>query len=206
MKVGITEKNENPLMNRQEIEFEVEHRNAPTPSRSEVVDGLSSELGVSKDLIVVEKMSTPHGLHKAFGIARVYESSEKLEELESEHYIKRTKESIEKTGEAEEVETEEVEEKEESEEVEEKPEETEPEEVEEKEEKQKEEKEEEPSEEEETEEAIDYQELSELNITDIKEKSEEIDLDYQRLLEAEKKNKDRKTLKKWIEENIKGES
>ncbi|MDY6770623.1 MAG: thioredoxin domain-containing protein [Candidatus Nanohaloarchaea archaeon] len=49
---------------------------------------------------------------------------------------------------------------------------------------------------------IDYQELSDNTIDEIKEAVEQEDIDLERLLEAERNNKDRKTLKRWLEERI----
>ena len=41
MKINIINKTENKLFNRTEVEFEVEHSKAPTPSRDEIKKGLS---------------------------------------------------------------------------------------------------------------------------------------------------------------------
>ncbi len=49
---------------------------------------------------------------------------------------------------------------------------------------------------------VDYDALSDENISDIKETFEEQDLDLEKLLEAEKDNKDRKTLKEWIKTQL----
>ncbi|MDY6778717.1 MAG: C2HC-type zinc finger protein [Candidatus Nanohaloarchaea archaeon] len=50
---------------------------------------------------------------------------------------------------------------------------------------------------------IDYEELSEKTISEIKDTVDEHgDIDYERLLEAEKDNKDRKTLKEWLQKRI----
>lgn len=49
---------------------------------------------------------------------------------------------------------------------------------------------------------IDYKELSNLTISKIKKVSKKIDLNYEKLLEAEKKNKNRKTLKNWLKKRI----
>lgn len=106
MEVKITEKNENPLTEREEIKFEIEHKNAPTPSRAEVVEELSSELEVPEKLIVVEKIATPHGRYIASGKGRIYESEERLEELEPKHLTRRTETSKEKETEKEEAEEE----------------------------------------------------------------------------------------------------
>ncbi|MCJ7428762.1 MAG: hypothetical protein MUP66_00045 [Candidatus Nanohaloarchaeota archaeon QJJ-5] len=49
---------------------------------------------------------------------------------------------------------------------------------------------------------IDYDELSDKTISQIKETVEENDIDLEKFLEIEKQNKDRKTLKAWLEERI----
>lgn len=51
-------------------------------------------------------------------------------------------------------------------------------------------------------EKVNYQKLSNLNVSDIKEKAKELELNYQKILEAEQDNKDRKTLKKWLNKRI----
>lgn len=206
MEVEITEKIENPLLEREKIKFNAKHPNAPTPSRADVLEKLSSELGISKELIVIEKLATPHGHQTASGIARIYESRDILEELESKHLISRTEVSEEKREESEESEEETAPEEGE------KPEEPEPEEEDiEKEAEAKEEKPEEEGEESEAkesekeaeaEEEIDYKELSKQNISDIKEKAKELELDFQKLMNAEENNKNRATLKEWIENKI----
>lgn len=110
MKVKITGKTENPLTEREEIKFEVDHKNAPTPSRAQVLEELSSELGEPEEKIVIEKLATPHGRQFAIGIARVYESKDSLKEFEPGYLTKRTENSKEKEAEEEAPEEEESEE------------------------------------------------------------------------------------------------
>jgi len=108
-------------------------------------------------------------------------------------------------GEEEPEEEPEEEEQEEPEETEEENEEEEPEEEEQEEDEDEEEKEEiEDVEMEEKEEPeVDYEELAEKNISEIKEQAEEFtEEQYQELLEAEQENKDRATLKEWIEKQL----
>lgn len=184
MEIKVTEREENPLLDRVEINFKVDHTNAPTPPRSEVLDELSDEMGVHKGLVVIEKLATPHGRQVASGIARIYRSRSNLEEFEPRYLLERTGILDIKVEEEAEIETGAEAEKEE-----------EPEEA---------GKEEEEAEEEveEEEEEIDYESLSDETISDIKDKAKELELDYQKLLEAEKENKDRKTLKQWLENKI----
>ncbi len=51
---------------------------------------------------------------------------------------------------------------------------------------------------------IDYQEMVDKTISEIKEDVIGKKVDFEKLLESEKRNKDRKTLKKWIRENMEG--
>ncbi len=113
MEIKLTKREENPLMEREEIEFKVEHENSPTPSRVEILEELTSELDVSEDLILIEKIATLHGQQTASGIARIYESEERLKELEPNFLSERTEKSKDET---EEDETEEGEAEEETEE------------------------------------------------------------------------------------------
>lgn len=206
MEVKVTEITENPLLERKEVRFEAKHKGAPTPPRAKVLDKLTSELEVSENLIVIEKLATPTGRQVASGIARVYESEKQLKELEPRNLLKRTevsKEKIEEIREEEAPEEEKAEEPEEEVAEEEKEEiEEEPEEKEQESEEREEKTEEETAEKEEEEKEIDYQDLVSQNISDIKEKAGKIELDYQKLLKAEKENKNRKTLVKWIENKI----
>ncbi len=48
-----------------------------------------------------------------------------------------------------------------------------------------------------------YLKISEKNISEIKDLARDEDLDYELLLEAEKKNKNRKSLKEWIKDRMK---
>ncbi len=102
MEVKIVEESENPLVERDEIKFEVEHRNSSTPSRAEVLKELSSKLGVSESLIVIDKLATLQGRQIASGIARVYDSEDRLEEFEPDYLVERTEVSKEKSKETEE--------------------------------------------------------------------------------------------------------
>lgn len=101
MEIKLKNRKENPLMEREEIKFEVEHQNSPTPSRAEVMEELASELDVSEDLILIDKLATLHGRHTASGMARIYESEERLKELEPEFLSDRTEKSKGKSEESE---------------------------------------------------------------------------------------------------------
>ncbi|KXA93181.1 hypothetical protein AKJ65_06550 [candidate division MSBL1 archaeon SCGC-AAA259E19] len=98
----IIERQKNPLLKREGVKFQVEHSAAPTPSRPDILEELSSELGVSKNLIVIERITTSHGSQAAFGKARVYETEDLLKELEPKYLIERGEATKEKSEETEE--------------------------------------------------------------------------------------------------------
>lgn len=89
MKVEIVEKIENPLFNRAEVKFRVDHKGGPTPKRLEVRAQLASQLNVAEELVVIEKFASTHGRQVASGIARAYSARERLEELEPEYLLRR---------------------------------------------------------------------------------------------------------------------
>ncbi len=89
MKVEIIQRTENPLLRRTEIKFKVDHTGGPTPPRKDVRAQLAAQLGVSEDLVIVEKMASLFGRQQASGIARVYDSRELLEKLEPRYLLKR---------------------------------------------------------------------------------------------------------------------
>lgn len=89
MKVEIKEKVENPLLQRAEVKFKVDHSGGPTPKRLDVRAQLASQLGVSEELVVIDKLASMYGQQVASGIARAYSSRERLEELEPKYLLKR---------------------------------------------------------------------------------------------------------------------
>ncbi len=89
MKVEIVKKTENPLLQRVEVRFRVEHPGEPTPKRLDVRAQLAPQLGVAEELVVIEKLASTHGRHEASGIARAYSSRERLEDLEPGYLLKR---------------------------------------------------------------------------------------------------------------------
>ncbi|MGQ9788280.1 MAG: 30S ribosomal protein S24e [Candidatus Hadarchaeaceae archaeon] len=101
MEVEVIKKTENPLLKRAEVEFKIYHARAPTPKRSEVKSHLASLLGISEDLLVVERFTTAHGRQEARGTARFYSTREQLESIEPDYLLKRGLPKEEKTAKTE---------------------------------------------------------------------------------------------------------
>lgn len=90
MKMKITSQEQNPLLKRKEISFEVEHKEpGGTPSRLEVRKELASKLKRDIELVYVRRMETRTGTMIAAGEAAAYDSIEQARLIEPEHIIAR---------------------------------------------------------------------------------------------------------------------
>ena len=87
MKVEISNKRENPLFNRLEVECVVEGDGA-TPSRSDLRSLLAKELGSQEDLVVIDRIRQPSGERRVYVSARVYQDAESVK-VEAPYKIER---------------------------------------------------------------------------------------------------------------------
>jgi len=101
MEIEILEQDENPLLHRTDVQFEVTHEEA-TPSRLSVRDSLAAQLAKNSDEVVVHELDTKFGMRKTVGYAKVYESPDAAREVEQEHMLDRNKigEDVEEAEEA----------------------------------------------------------------------------------------------------------
>lgn len=75
----IIDRKENPLLNRVEIEFRWNHEGAPTPSRTEMLNGIASiEPGANRDFIVIKNVNTRFGIGSTTGLGLVYGDEEAM--------------------------------------------------------------------------------------------------------------------------------
>jgi small subunit ribosomal protein S24e len=88
MEVEITKEDDNQLLRRKEVFFKLQHEGA-SPSREEARNTLIKALKCSPNLLVIDKMGTEFGKRETVGYAKVYESEDRLKEIEREHIIKR---------------------------------------------------------------------------------------------------------------------
>ena len=69
----ITDRKENPILNRVEISWQWRHVGAATPTRAEIVDAVvKMEPGATKDRVLVKSVSTRFGQPLTTGDAYVY--------------------------------------------------------------------------------------------------------------------------------------
>ncbi|OED29649.1 30S ribosomal protein S24e [Methanosphaera sp. WGK6] len=99
MEIKIIEKKENPLLNRTEIKFECEYPAEGTPNILDVKHKLVALEDSSNDLLVVDNMKPNYGVATAVGLAKIYDSIEKLNEIETKAVIAKNEEPAEEVAE-----------------------------------------------------------------------------------------------------------
>ena len=76
----VTERKENPLLDRVEIRFVWNHANSPTPSLADMRSAAAkAEPGAKEELVFVKEVSTRFGMPQTTGIALLYGSAESAE-------------------------------------------------------------------------------------------------------------------------------
>jgi len=90
MDVTIVSEEENPMLHRTDIRFEIVHDEA-TPSRLSVRDSLAAKLDKDAEEVVVHELDTTFGMRTTLGYAKVYDTPEFAAEVEQEHMLERNK-------------------------------------------------------------------------------------------------------------------
>mgnify|MGYP006135934239 CR=1 FL=1 len=112
MELEIAEKNDNPLLHRQEVQIVIRHENKGTPKRKEVIQSLSEQLKAKKDLIVIDHLKNKYGKTETQGYAKIYANIEALNRIETKPSIARQKPSEKKPPKAKKTKKEEKDQKE----------------------------------------------------------------------------------------------
>jgi len=99
--IKVIKEYENVLLGRKEVEFEVLHTKASTPTRFTVKEKLAQKLAVNPESIYIIKMITKTNSWKTYGIAHIYNSEERAKILLPKHIILRNKPKEEKKEEKE---------------------------------------------------------------------------------------------------------
>ena len=95
MEIDIFEEKENKVFNRKEIKFYVDYDGESTPKVLDVKSKLVALLNTKKELIVVDNVQPHYGEPKALGYAKVYDTVEDLEYIETKHVIAKNTEVAE---------------------------------------------------------------------------------------------------------------
>jgi small subunit ribosomal protein S24e len=88
MNVNLTKREKNPLMHREEIEFEVTDTKN-TPSRKEVIAKIAALTNAKPNTVTITKIESTYGSMSAHGQAKVYEDPAFMKTVESEYLAKR---------------------------------------------------------------------------------------------------------------------
>ncbi|SFR62816.1 small subunit ribosomal protein S24e [Halogeometricum rufum] len=90
MEIEVISEDENPMLHRTDVRFEVVHEEA-TPSRLSVRDSLAAKLNKDSDEVVIHALDTKFGMRKTAGYAKVYESPEFARDVEQDYMLDRNK-------------------------------------------------------------------------------------------------------------------
>jgi small subunit ribosomal protein S24e len=89
LEITITERKENPTLNREEITFTISHDGENTPSRDVVASKLAAIVNADKDRTILKKIATQFGVHEAIGYANLYPSKDEAFKTEPKYILKR---------------------------------------------------------------------------------------------------------------------
>ena len=102
MDLKILNKKENPLLHREDIDFEVNNAKT-TPSIKDLREQIAASSGSKKELVVVRVANPLYGKHKVSGNAKIYENPEIMKRIEQEYVIARNEGTKKKAKEKEET-------------------------------------------------------------------------------------------------------
>ncbi len=103
MNVDIIGEEENPMLHRTDVRFEVTHEDA-TPSRLSVRDSLAAKLNKDAEEVVVHELDTKFGMRTSVGYAKVYATPGHAKDVEQDYMLERNKIAVDgNDGEVEEA-------------------------------------------------------------------------------------------------------
>jgi small subunit ribosomal protein S24e len=102
MDIHIISEDENPMLHRTDVQFELTHEES-TPSRLSVRDSLAAKLNKDSEEVVIRDLDTKFGMRKTIGYAKVYESPEHAQDVEQDYMLDRNKIGGDEEAEAEEA-------------------------------------------------------------------------------------------------------
>ena len=91
MELEITEQNDNPLLNRQEIKVVIKHNESSTPRRNQVIKNISEQLKANRELVIIDHLKNAYGKTETHGYAKIYSDKESLSKIETKPSMERHK-------------------------------------------------------------------------------------------------------------------
>ena len=89
MKMEIICERENPLYNRKEVRFVVDHERESTPGRNAVAEELAKKYNTQRVRVVIDELAGEYGVGKTKGYAKIYANKKAALDCEEEHLLKR---------------------------------------------------------------------------------------------------------------------
>jgi len=89
LNIEITEEKKNPLIDRLEITFRVDHFGAGTPNRLEVKKKIAAIQGSDEKLTIIKNLGTHFGSSSTQGVIYIYENTKELQFFEPFHILVR---------------------------------------------------------------------------------------------------------------------
>jgi small subunit ribosomal protein S24e len=90
MDVEIIDEEDNPMLHRTDVRFQLTHDEA-TPSRLSVRDSLAAKVNKDAGEVVVHELDTKYGMRKTVGYAKVYDDADAATSVEQRHMLERNK-------------------------------------------------------------------------------------------------------------------
>ena len=97
LNIEIKEEKKNPLIDRIELSFIIQHFGKGTPNRLEVKKKIAAMQGSNEKLTIIKKLNTQFGNSSTQGIAYIYENSKELQFYELFHIQVRNLEKEKRT-------------------------------------------------------------------------------------------------------------
>ena len=91
MELEITEQNDNPLLNRQEVKVVIKHSESSTPRRNQVIKNISEQLKANRELVIIDHLKNSYGKTETHGYAKIYSDKESLSKIETKPSLERHK-------------------------------------------------------------------------------------------------------------------
>jgi len=87
MDMEIVEKRHNPILERDEIRFEISHDGVATPNLADARRVLCAKLNSKPELVVIEGIYSHFGSSTSRGLARVYKDASRLKSIEAKRIL-----------------------------------------------------------------------------------------------------------------------
>ena len=85
LNIEIIEEKKNPLIDRTEISFRIDHFGKGTPNRLDVKSKIAAMQGANEKLTIIKRIKTHFGAAQIIGTAYVYENGKELQYYEPIH-------------------------------------------------------------------------------------------------------------------------